>query len=54
MGFHVCFGSGIFHVPSLGNLEENVSCSQLCALPHCIPLPSLVKVKTKPAQTPHC
>lgn len=33
MGFHVCFGFGIFHVPSPGNPEENVSCSQLCALP---------------------
>lgn len=33
MGSCVCFGSGIFHVPSPGNPEENVSCSQLCALP---------------------
>lgn len=33
MGFHVCFGSGIFHVPSPGNPKENVSCSQLCVLP---------------------
>lgn len=33
MGSCVCFGSGTFHVPSPGNPEENVSCSQLCALP---------------------
>ena len=40
--------------PALGILRKNVCCSQAWARPHCVPLPSLVKVKTKDAQTLHC
>lgn len=33
MGFHVCFGSDIFHIRGPGNPKENMSCSQLCTAP---------------------
>lgn len=50
----VCFGPGIFHVRSPGNPKEKRVLFPALHCPHCVPLPSLVKVKTKATQTPHC
>lgn len=40
--------------PALGILKKTCPVPISVHCPHCVPLPSLVKVKTKPAQTLHC
>jgi hypothetical protein len=40
--------------PALGILKKTCPVPSSVHCPHCAPLPSLVKVKTKPAQTLHC
>lgn len=40
--------------PALGILKKTCPVPSSVRCPHCVPFPSLVKVKTKPAQTRHC